>query len=70
MLILGEGATQSFDHETLTTEDKYPINFTQLKKNMDCYGSNSLLFLNPTKMFNFKTKDSETKDYTLCLGII
>ena len=28
ILILGEGSTQELDDTTLTTEAKYPINFT------------------------------------------
>ena len=31
-------------------------------------GSNSFLFVNATKIYQFKAKDSEIKDYTLCLG--
>ena len=31
-LILGEVLTQGLDDTTLTTEDIYPINFTQLNK--------------------------------------
>ena len=33
-------------------------------------GSNSFLFANATKIYQFKGKDSETKDYVLCLGNI
>ena len=32
ILILGEGTTQGLDDTTLTTEVKYPINFTQSVK--------------------------------------
>ena len=32
--------------------------------------SNSFLFVNATKIYQFKAKDSEIKDYTLCLGNI
>ena len=31
-------------------------------------GRNSFLFVNATKMYQFKTKDSEIKKYPLCLG--
>ena len=31
-------------------------------------GSNSFLFFNATKINQFKIKDSEIKDYTLCLS--
>ena len=33
-------------------------------------GSNSLLFVNATKIYQFKANDSELKDYALCLGNI
>ena len=31
-------------------------------------GGNSFLFVNATKVYQFKGKHSEIKDYTLCLG--
>ena len=31
-------------------------------------GSNSFLFVNDTKIYQFKAKDSEIKKYPLCLG--
>ena len=31
-------------------------------------GSNSFLFVNATKVYQFKAKNSEIKDYALCLG--
>ena len=33
-------------------------------------GSNSFLSVNATKIYQFRAKDSEIKDYTLCLGNI
>ena len=33
-------------------------------------GSNSILFVNTTKVYQFKGKNSETKDYALRLGNI
>ena len=33
-------------------------------------GSNSFLFVNATKIYQFKAKDSEIKKYPLCLGNI
>ena len=72
ILIFDERQTQGLDDTTLTAEAKYPINFTQLKKRFTlslCYnGSNSFLFVNATKIYEFKAKDSEIKDYALCLG--
>ena len=67
-LILGEGPTQGLDDTTLTAEAKDAINFTQLRKrfalSVRYNGSNSFLFINNTKIYQFKAKDS-----TLYLGI-
>ena len=60
ILILGEGPTQQLDDTTLTAEAKYPINFTQSGKrfvlSLHYNGSNSFLFLNATKVYQFKAK--------------
>ena len=73
-LILGEEPTQGLDYTTLTAEAKYPINFIQEIKRfvlrLHYNGSSSFLFLNATKMYQFKAKNSEIKDYTLCLDNI
>ena len=63
ILILGEGPTQGLDDPTLTAETKYPINFTQPKKRLSVHynESNSFVFVNATKIYQFKTKDSEKK---------
>ena len=65
VLIFGEGTTQGLDDTTLTAEAKYPINFTQSGKRFVLYqyydGSNSFLFVNATKVYQFKAKNSETK---------
>ena len=67
--ILGEGLTQGFDNSTLTAE---AINFTQPNKrfvlSLHYSGSNSLLFVNAAKIYQFKAKNSERKYYALCLG--
>ena len=74
ILILGEGPTQGLDDTTLTAEAKYSINFSRSNKKfcLKLYfnGRNSFLFVNTTKIYQFKAKDSEIKDYTLCLGNI
>ena len=74
ILILGDGPTQGLDDDTLTAEVKYPINFTQPKKrfvlSLHYNGSNSFLFVNATKIYQYKAKDSEVKDYALCFGNI
>ena len=72
ILILGEGPAQGLDDTTLIAEAKYLINFTQSGKRfvlgLHYNGSNSFLFVNATKIYQFKAKGSEIKDYTLCLG--
>ena len=74
VLILGEGPTQALDDTILTAEAIYPINFTQSNKrfvlSLHCRGSNSFLFVNATKINQFKARNSEIKNYTLCLGNI
>ena len=46
----------------------------QLRKRLvlsiDYDGSNNLLFANTTKIYQFKPKESEIKECTLCLGNI
>ena len=60
ILILGEGPTQGLDITTLTAEAKYPINFTQPNKrfvlSLHCNGRNSFLFVNATKIYQFKAE--------------
>ena len=72
ILILGEGPTEELDDTTLTVEAKYPINFTQPNKrfllSLHYKGINSFLFVNTTKVHQFKAKNSEIKDYSLNLG--
>ena len=74
ILFLGEGSTKRLDDTSLTTEAKYPINFTQSRKrfvlSLHYNGSNSFLFVNATKVYQFKGKNSEIKDYALCSGNI
>ena len=72
VLILGKGATQELNGTTFTAEALYPINFTKSEKrfvlSLHYNGSNSVLFVNATKVYKFKAKDSEAKYYALCLG--
>ena len=74
IFIFGERSIQGLDDITLTAEAKYPINFTQLRKRLvlSLYysGSNSFLFVNARKIYQFKAKYSKIKDNTLCLGNI
>ena len=74
MLIHGEGPIIKFDDTSLTEEAIYPINFTQPNKrfvsSVHYNGSNSFLFVNATKIYQFKARDYEIKDYALCTGNI
>ena len=74
ILILGEGPTQGLHDMTLTAESKYAFNFTRPNKRfvLSLYynGINIFLFTSAAKVYQFKRKDSEIKDYTLCLGNI
>ena len=71
ILILGEGPTQGLNH-TLTADTKCFITFTQSGKRfvlrLHYNGSNSFLFVNATKVHQFKAKKSKIKDYVLRLG--
>ena len=62
---------QGLNH-TLTAEAEYPVNFTQSGKRyvliLDYNGSNGFLFVNATKVYQFKAKDSEIQDYALYLS--
>ena len=72
ILILGEGPTQELCDTTLTAEAKYSINFTQSGKkfalSLHYNGSNSFLFVNATKVYQFKAKKSEINVYALCFS--
>ena len=52
----------------------YHINFTQSNNrfvlSIDYNGSNNFLFINATKIYQLKAKNSEIKEYALCLGNI
>ena len=74
ILITGKGPTPRTDDTTLIEEEKYPINFTQSRKrfvlSLHYKGSSCFLFVNANKIYQFKARDSEIKDYALCLGNI
>ena len=65
--ILGKGETKGLDNTTLIAEAEYSINFS---RSQIFYYNGSFLFVNATKMHQFKAKDSEIKRYPLCLGNI
>ena len=74
ILILGEGSTQGLDGATLTPEKKCLINFAVTRKKF-CLsllynGANSYLFVNGTKIIEFKAKISVIVATLLCLGNI
>ena len=73
ILILGKGPTQRLNH-MLAAETQYSINFLRpgLKffLSLYCNESNSFLFVNAKKIYQFKAKDPEIKKYPLCLGDI
>ena len=73
ILVLGKGTTQGLEH-TLTAEILYSINFTVTRKkfclSLHYNEANSYLFVNGTKIYKFKAKDSEIVASPLCLGNI
>ena len=69
VLILGKGQAQGLEDTTLTAEAEYSINFLRSERKF-CISfhyneSNSFLFVNATKIYTFKAKDSEIKTYVL-----
>ena len=74
ILIFGKAPTQVLDDTTLTAKAEYSINFSIPQKffclSLHYNGSKSFLFVNTTKIYQFKAKDFEIKKYSLCLGII
>ena len=74
ILILGQVSTQGLDDSTLSAEAQFSFNFSRSNRkfclSLHYNGSNSFLFANTTKIYQFKAKDSEKKKYPLCLGNI
>ena len=74
ILIFGWRPKQGLNDNAITAEAKYPINFIQSGKrfalNLHYNGRNSLLFVNVTKVYQFKATDSEINPYQLCLGSV
>ena len=70
ILILSKGPTQGLDDVTLRGESQYSINFSRWNRklclNLHYNGSNSFLFVNATKVYQFKAKDSEINIYPQC----
>ena len=67
----GKGLTQGLDDTTLTADTQYSINFSRpnskLCLSLHYNGSYSFLFVNATKMYHFKARNSKIKKYSLCL---
>ena len=75
MLILGLGPNQGsgLDDTTITAEAQYSINFARSNRKFCLslhYNGNINGFINATKIYQFKAKDSVIKKYRLCLGNI
>ena len=72
--ILGKGPTQGLDGTAFTAGTLYHIKFTQSRKkfvlSLHSGGSSSFLFVNATKVYQPKGKQSKIKDYALYLGNI
>ena len=66
IVILGKGQTEA--------EAEYSINYSRSRRkfciSQHYNGSNSFLFINVTKMHQFKAEDSEINKYPSCLGNI
>ena len=68
------GPIQGLNDTTLSAEAQYSINF--LRSNRKLWlgfrynGCNSFLFVNATKIYQFKAKDSEIIKHSMCLGNI
>ena len=66
ILILDKGPTQGLDNTKLTAEVQYSIEFSRSNRELQSLhykykGSHSFLFVNVTKIYQFKAKDSEIK---------
>ena len=74
ILILGKGPTQGLDNTTSTAKAEYSINFSRSQRklylSLHYNVSNSFLFVNATKICQFKAKNYEMTPYSLCSGII
>ena len=61
ILVFGEGLTKGLDNVTIRAEAKYPIPFTESGKRFELSrhynGSNSFIFDNAVKMYQFNAKD-------------
>ena len=73
ILILGTGPTKGLNDTTLMPEAQYSLNFTRpniIFLSLHYNWRSSFLFVNATKIYQLKPKDSEINNYPLCLGNI
>ena len=67
-------AKKGLDNNSPKAEGEHSVNFWRSERkfclSIHDNGSNSFLFVNATKIHQFKSKDSEIKRYPLCLGNI
>ena len=67
ILIIGKGITQGLNNTTLVAETLYSTNFTRsgIKFSLSLHynGTNHFLFINATKIYQFKEKDSEKRKF-------
>ena len=70
ILVLGKVSTQKLDNTTITADAKYSESGKRFVLSLHYIGSNSFLFVNATKIYQFKAKDSKMRPFKLCLGNI
>ena len=66
IFIFVERSTQGLDNTTLMAKAKYPVSFMQPNEIFVLSLHYSFLFVNATKIYHFKAKNSKIKDYALC----
>ena len=67
IFIFVERSTQGLDNTTLMAKANYPVSFMQPNEIFVLSLHYSFLFVNATKIYHFKAKNSKIKDYALCL---
>ena len=70
IIIPGKDPTQGLDDTTVSAEVEYSIDFSRSNRklclSLHYNGSNSFLFVNATKIYQFKVNDSKIKNF-LCI---
>ena len=72
IVVLGKGTADGLDDTGITVDAKYSVNITK-SRNKICLSlhynaANSSLYANGMKIYQFKAKGSDIKQYPLCLG--